>query len=460
MLKPTLAAACLTALASCAVNPTPAFREVQSTIQQRTGHTLFWNRGTAEDQQAAVALHDLLAHPLTQDSALQIAFLNNPSLQATLENIGIAQADLVQAGLLKNPTFSASWRFPNAPGQTDAEYALAQDFLEILLIPLRKKFAAAELQRTQASVAHDILALTADVQIALLRVQAQQQLLDRLNVLRDIHQTSVELAQRQHDAGTMNDLDLANLQATAAQSKLDLDKAHLELTDDREQLNRLLGLWGNDTAWTTASELPPIPTVEVPLDHLEPLAIAHRLDLAARRRSLQSLGLAAGLSSDFRFLSSLKIGIDTEHETDGSRVTGPTLDLELPLFDQGQARIAKLQSHYRQARQEFLQLAINIRSDVRAARDRLTAQRDLALYYQQTLLPLRGNIVRLTLLHYNGMLTGVYELLLAKQNEVDAQRAAIDALRDYWIARTELQRALGGQLPSPATTNPSTGDSQ
>src|SRR6266496_6459990 len=84
------------------VDSNPAFRELANTVHLRTGKRLQWNRGNAEDVQAQAAVASLLKRPLTADSAVQVALLNNHNLQATYEELGIAQADLVEAGLLKN----------------------------------------------------------------------------------------------------------------------------------------------------------------------------------------------------------------------------------------------------------------------------------------------------------------------------------------------------------------------
>jgi cobalt-zinc-cadmium efflux system outer membrane protein len=445
-------------MGGCAVDPGPAFQGASALAHDHTGYQVTWNQNTDDDRQAAAAVRQLLSHDLTTASAVQIALLNNPGLQATFENIGIAQADLVQAGLLRNPQFAASWRFPDrAPSQTDAEYSISQNFLDLLIIPLRKKVAAADLQRTQASVAHAVVTLVAAVKEACYRVQAQQQLISRLELIVDMNHTAAQLATRQHAAGTINDLTLANHEIIYSQSQLDLTQAHMALTADREKLTRLLGLWGPDAAWKMTADLPAIPEHEIPLDHLESLAIRQRLDFAAQRQSVEALGHALGLSEDFRYLATVTVGVSTEHSSDGQNVTGPTLDLELPIFDQGQARIARLQGQYRQARRELIQMAIDIRSDVRETRDRVVAERDLARFYGRTLLPQRIKILQLTQLQYNGMLMGVYDLILAKQNEMTTEYAYIQAWRDYWISRAQLESAVGGRLPAPApATAPAT----
>src|SRR5207248_7843401 len=143
------------ALTGCAhVDPNPAFRELANTVHLRTGKRVQWNRGTAEDAQAQAAVASLLSRPLTADSAVQIALLNNRSLQATYEELGIAQADLVQAGLLKNPVFDGLFRFPDrAPRGPNVELQVTQDFIGILFIPARKRLAASQFEAAKLRVA-------------------------------------------------------------------------------------------------------------------------------------------------------------------------------------------------------------------------------------------------------------------------------------------------------------------
>src|SRR5262249_20874690 len=75
----------------------------------------------------------------------------------------------------------------------------------------------------------------------------------------------------------------------------------------------------------------------------------------------------------------------------------------------------------------------------------VSSRRQVELY-QQELLPGLERIASLTLLQYNAMLLGVYDLLESKQRELESRRASIEALRGYWVARAELERAVGGSL--------------
>jgi cobalt-zinc-cadmium efflux system outer membrane protein len=439
-------------IVGCASLPRSAgFNDVQATVADRTAHVIQWRGQTADDAAVDQAVSELLAHDLTADQAVQIALLNNRALQATFEDLGVAQADLVQAGLLKNPVFAASWRFADrAPSSTNAEYSVTQDFLELFVLPLRKRLAEREFERAKLSVAHQVLQLAAEVKSAFYTAQAREQLIDRLRLIVQINQTAAELANRQRQAGTLNELGQVTQQAAYDQSKLDVAQAESQLATDREHLNRLLGLWGPQTSWKLSNRLPPLPETEIDLQHLESLAMRQRLDLAAAGAELNILQQAVAITQANRGLANLELGIDTEKETDGQHVTGPTLDLQLPIFDQGQAQIARARAQLRQFQRRFEGMAIDARSEVREARDRLVAQRAMAQYYR-VLLPQRVHILELTLQQYNGMLKGAYDLLLAKQNEVATERAYIEAWRDYWIARAQLEQAVGGRLPADSS---------
>jgi outer membrane protein, heavy metal efflux system len=421
--------------------------DVQSTIRQRTGKQVEWQKDIASNNQVRVAIRALLRRTLTLNAAVQIALLNNRELQATFEEIGIANADLIEAGLLRNPVFAGDARFPDRPpSATNVELSIAQEFFEVLVIPLRKKVAAIQLAKTKLRVGDSVLKLAAEVKTAFYELQGEQQLLGRLRAINEANGAAVELAQRQHEAGNINDLDLANQQATYSQSKLDIAETTASMRAGREKLNRLMGTWGEDTAWKIADELPPLPSAGFPQQRLESLAINQRLDLAATKTEIGALVGSLGITKTYRYVGSIEFGVDTEKETDGQRVTGPKWQLELPVFNQGQGRIAKLEAQLRQAERRLESEAVAIRAEVREARDRLIAKRDLASYYRDELLPGRKRILELTLTHYNAMLKSPYDLLLARQNEISAERGYIDALRDYWIARANLEKAVGGKL--------------
>ena len=235
--------ATLIVLGGCAsVNPRPAFDDMGKTVAERSGLHPQWSRTGAEASATEQAVAKLLADPLTVDAAVQIAFLNNSTLQATFEEIGISQADLAQAARVANPEVSGFVRFPSDGSGRNTEFSLVQNVFDIFVQPLRKKVAAAELEQTKLRVANEVLALAAEVKETFLVLQARQQLVSRLVLIRDLTETAAEFAQKQHDAGTINDLELENRTVIHRESKVEVAQAEADVRADRERLNRRLGL--------------------------------------------------------------------------------------------------------------------------------------------------------------------------------------------------------------------------
>lgn len=430
-------------------------KEVEQAITERTGLRAEWIRSQEQGERVQAMIGKALKRPLTAASAAQIALLNNRELQATLAETGISQADLIEAGLLENPSFDGMARFPNMAGVANLEAGLAQNFLDLLLLPLRKRVAVAELEATKLRVAAEVLKVIAEAKEALYTVQADQLLADRFKALVGTNEAALDLAQRRHDAGNIPDVDLANDQATYSQSRLEVAKISLELAVNREKLNRLLGLYGDQTRWETARALPPLPAHEVPWSGLETLAVQQRFDLAAAQTNLSVLLTSLKLSRTYRYLGVLELGVSSERDTDRTVVTGPTVRLSLPIFNWGQGKLAKLRAQLEQAESNFEAMAINVRSEVREANARVHGQREVTEFYRDVLLPERKTALDLTQLQYNAMQIGAANLLLEKQHELEAERGYAEAWRDYWIARAMLERAVGGSFSYSSSSSSS-----
>ncbi|MEI9898448.1 MAG: TolC family protein [Chthoniobacter sp.] len=429
----------------------PPFHPVEKAVSERTGVAVRWQQDAAARDEALAQVRGILKKPLTVQSAVQIALLNNRDLLAAFEDVGVSAADLREAGFWKNPSIDLSIRFPDrAPSLTDAEEGVAFDLLDLLMLPLRRRVAADQLAAAQLRVAGEALRVVAEVKAEVYWLQGENALLAHRKTIVDISATALDLSQRQHGAGNITDLALTEQQSTYNNARLAFAMAENEQREHREKLTRLLGLWGADTAWKLADALPALPESDVPLRGLESLAVAQRLDLAAAHAELSGVVRALGLTKSYRYIGALEFGVDTERNPDRSSVTGPTFRLELPLFNQGQARVAKGEAELRRAERKLEGLAIDIRSDVRALHDKLAALRDTVRFYQSEIVPTQRAVTAGMLLQYNGMLTGNYALFIARAEQIDAEQKSIEALRDYWLTRAELERAVGGNLrPRP-----------
>lgn len=449
-------------LVGCAtLRPGAGFDTVTELVAARSpGRSIVWNQGTPADGEAAARVRSLLAQELPLDAAVQIALLNNRTLQAVYEELGIAQADLVQAGLLENPILAADVRFPTAEGAAiGAGLGLAQEFIALLQIPLKKRVAESAFEEAQLTASAAVIELVTTVKRAFYRLQGAQQLLELRRTVVEATALSADVARSQHDAGNITSLALATERVLHEQARADVARADTEVTEDHEELTGLMGLWGEDTAWRIAPRLPELPRGDVAPEGLETLAVSQRLDLAAARQRIQGILLARDLTRRFRFGPAGALGVAAEREVDnGVWSVGPSIEVPVPIFDQGQARLAGQSAELRQHEHEHAALAVTIRSQVRRARTRMAHARALAEHYWTTLLPLRVQVLRQTQLEYNAMVASVFQLLVAKRDEIDAGRGYIEALRDYWVARCDLESAVGGELvlvePPPASAVP------
>ena len=438
-------------ITGCAQVPKEAgFGDVEKLVHQRIDYRLHWNQGSAEDEQVARAIEDLIKKELSVDAAVQIALLNNQQLQATYEDLGITQADVVEAGLLENPVFFGQARFPDkSPSMTNLEFEVTQNFLNILMLPARKKLAAMQFEEVKLRVADEVLKLADDVRAAYYQTLGASQIKQMRQHIAEAAGASYEMARRIYAAGNISDLNLASEQGHYEQARMDYAESTTIVVETREQLIRLMGLWGAQTKWKVPGMLPDVPAEEIALEHLESLAIKNRLDLASARQEVEVLAQALGVTLDWRWIGKADVGISTERDPDGQWVTGPSLTLELPIFNQRQADIARLEARLRQGQKRLAAQAVNIRSEVRSLRSRLMMQRHLVEHYKKVMIPLQERIVNLTLQEYNYMLTGVFDLLIAKQKEFDNYQKYIETVRDYWITRAQIQRVVGGRLPDP-----------
>ena len=451
-------------LAGCANVPREAgFDQVQRDVQERVGQRIVWDRGTEADAQVREHVRALLDRPLNADSATQIALLNNRQLQATYEDLMVAQADLVGAGLLRNPIFDAEVKFAEGGGGTNLDLAVVFEFLDVLFIPARKRLAASAFDQAKLRVAGAAVELAGRVRQALYSAQAMEQRLELRRTVLEAAEAGHLFAQRLHAAGNITDLDLAHERAAHEQAKLDVASTEMQVKQSRERLNVLMGLWGNDTQWKLDARLPEPPREEVAIDRIESKAVEKSLELAVQRRELTTAAQRLGLSRSMGLLSEGEVGIAAEREAEGDWALGPAFSVPIPLLNQGQPAVAAAQAELRRSQNQLVATAVEVRSKARVARDRLLAARDRATYLRSVMLPLRRQITEQTQRQANAMQVSAFQLLAAKQQEIETGVQYIDALEEYWQARAALALILSGGAASSesfiTTSSPGMGSS-
>jgi len=435
----------LISLSGCAtLTPQLGFKEVNETFTTRSGNYLYWNTGSTEDEKVAQELSKLLSKELTSDSATQIALLNNKSLQATYQNLGIAQADLIEAGLFPNPIFSGEVRFPSAG--PNLELSVVQSFIKIFEIPLRKKMAQSQFDEAKIEVIERALLLAYETQKTFYEYQASEQLLEMARTALAALEASKDLATRLHNAGNITDLDLAQEQSNFESLKVEVTTHEEELILLREKLNSLLGLETEKTNWKIAGRLPD-PTL-VKIDDAEKEALANNLTLAKARLKLLTLATSLNIEEKFRIFDESELGVSGAKEAEGKWGFGPAFSFPLPFFSQGRTQIYRANAQLQQQHDLSVDMQIKIQSRLRSLLKRLRLSEARLVQYKKTLLPLQAKVVAETQKQYNAMLAGAFQLIEAKHKQIETGKDYLEALRSYWLLRSELESALSGLVPS------------
>lgn len=418
------------------------YEDVRRTTADRIGRDVRWrylDGGGAVEKRT----REILSKPLTANAAVDLALLRNDALQAAFEDLGVARAALVQALALPNPSAEVGVRF-HSSSRPEITLRALESLSGLVFLPLRNGVAHSRLEAAKASVVASILDLAFDARKTFYEYQAAAEILELRRTVLETTRASFEAALAIHQAGNATDLALANERALYEEARISHELAEAAATTAREKLLALIGLSGSRADWTIELRLEEPPAKELPTESLENHAIERSLDLRIVRHRLEAAAKKANLSRVEGLLPDLRVGAEAEREEEWA--IGPSAVVTIPLFYQGQGEVDAALSDIRRQQASYKNTAVRIRAAARSARARLAAARTRAGYYGSVLVPLRQQIVNDTQLEYNAMSVGVFQLLQAKREQIETARAYVEQLRDYWIARSEVEELEAGRL--------------
>jgi outer membrane protein TolC len=418
------------------------FDSMNQITQNRGTGELTWIKTPKEADESKIRVNALLKEPLTQENAIRITLINNRALQQTYERIGIAQSDLVQAGLMSNPLLGYS--VGHGSGISKSGVTLELAFLDLLWIPLRRELGGIALEETKLSVGDAVLQSVRDAKKRYIDAQVAQELVRLDEDVLKSNEASVQLAIRQYTAGNLSKRNLLKIQDEYSHARLESIRLNRENALAREVLNKILGLYGEETYYTLAKEPLSLGTQPIENGSLERVAIAQRLDLAAAKKRVEYAAKEAGYTENTALLNEVTVELGSEKSTGESRLNSVGVKIPIPIFDMGQARLSRTQSLYNQSVQHLVELAINIRSEVREAYATTRYNYDIAHEYQDSI-DKNHDILEQTQLYYNGMLDGIYELLSDQRRYSDVKMESVKAVGEYLKAQADLTYTLGGE---------------
>jgi outer membrane protein TolC len=418
------------------------FGAVEQIARERLQKDVKWPRDDGERDSIRSAVKGLLASPLSADNAVQTALLNNLGLQATYAELGIAEADLVQAGRMMNPHFA--YLRTSEGGARKLEWALMFPIVDLLTIPLRTRIEGRRFEQVKLAVAGRMLDVATNTRNAWIEAVAAEERVRYLEQVKLAAEASSDLASRMERAGNFNRLDRMREEVFHAETSAQLARARQGAVAGRERLTRLMGFSGDDVVFTLPERLPELPADTLGPRGLEARAMTERLDVRAAALETESLAGSLGLTRATRFVNVLELGPAATKEDPEPWKRGFEVSLQLPLFDWGGARVSKAESIYMQALHRVAETAVNARSEVREAYSAYQTAYDAAKRYRDEIVPLRKKIAEENMLRYNGMLISVFDLLADAREQVGAVISYIETLGDFWRSESDLQAAFNG----------------
>ncbi len=410
----------------------------------------------------------LLAKPLDADAAVRIAILQNRELRAVLRDVGVARGRVLQAGLLPNPLVEAEF----VP-ERDSLLALRveYDLKGAVLAPLRAQAFAPELEVARYRAAQGVIELGYQVRAAVYRVQSTTQRLQIAQRVLDGFAAARDATEAMHAAGNVANLERASREAAYQKARVVVAELELEAANEREDLHQRLGVFGAQTNWTLASGLPEAPKTLALPDALEAAVLRANLAMHETRHELEGLARKAGVARIDGLLPDLSVDAhalltDTQDGTAGGNPRGwrfgAGVTMGLPVFNRNQGTSLSLEAQFDAGLERYLGAAVELRSEARKARARVVSAHARARQYQEVIVPAQRVVTDETLLQYNAMQVGIYQVLAARREALEVDLAEVEMRREYWTARALLDALLAGARPgsgaAPRVRMPASGE--
>ncbi len=434
------------ALNGCATfSKDSGFGSVEKSIKDHAGKDVQWIKSDADQHKVDQRIKELLQIQLSVDDAVQVALFNNKGLQASFYELGISEADLVQAGRLPNPRFAML--YAKNGGEYKIEQALTFNIFSLVTMPKAKEIEGRRFEQTQRQTILEVLRLANETRKAYYIAVAADQGERYMQQVMTAAESSAELARRMKQAGNWSALDQAREQGFYADAALGYARAKQSRINAYEQLTKLMGLWGQQTQFKLPDRLPDLPEIAEEQGNIEQMAMEQRMDLQTMKLQTEALAKQLGLTKTTRFINVLEFGPARVLEGRRSEPykNGFEIAFELPIFDWGDARVARAEAVYMQAVNQVAETAINARSEVRESYTRYRSSHDIARHYRDEIVPIRKRISDENLLRYNGMLISVFDLLADARSQVASVNSYIESLRDFWLSQSDLEMSLIGK---------------
>lgn len=426
------------------VQPETDFGKVSDIAQARHDTRPLWVQTQADEAFVKSEVQAILARGVTMRDAVRLALINNPGVQARFEEIGVGKAELVQAGLPRNPSVAALFGFPLFSGGPLASLA-AQAMVSIsdlAEIKDRTAKAQAELEREVLTVGRDAMIAARDAKLAWLELAYAKR---GVALATDVAAQANKLvtASRQYRSfGLTDEGRMAALEAASAKALLEVSELKARAAIAKARLARLMGVTAPfDIAGPVPEASLPLPDSAKATDY----ALTNNLSVQAAAYLIQAARSGKELEK-VRWLKDFEFGVDYDYDIEGNRTLGPGASLKLPIFDQNQAQRAKAAYRLRQAERLHQEAKAEAREDVQRALEDAELARQTADAFASGVIPPAERAAAWAGKYAQAMQLSELDALTAKLELLHARLKHDQALMQEQAALVRLEYALGGPL--------------
>lgn len=418
----------------------------QDEIAQFTDSELMLKRSSEDVARAEAIVEKLLAEPLSEQGAVQIAMANSPAFQTVLARHMADTADAAQSGRIPNPVFS----FERVTQGAELEIGRLLSFglLDLVTLPQRQRIAASRVAIAQINLSNAVIEEVLSVRRAWVEAIASSQNLEYAHQVFDSAEASAELAYRMESVGNFSRLDRARQQSFYNDAGTQLAVAQHAQTAAHEHLIRKLGLSDEQAEQLQLpARLPSVPATALTPEMVSQVASDERLDVKLATAMLTAAARAQGLNNLTGF-TDVEAGLRRDTLFDaGERSTaeGYEIEIRIPLFDWGGLRREAMNARTLAAANRLEATRLEAASSLREAYSAYRTAHEVARLYEEEIIPLQEVIAEESVLRYNGMLIGVFELLADSRRQITTVQGAIDANRQFWMADAALHASIIGK---------------
>lgn len=442
-----IAFAAILSLCGCVSVPqTLPFEGVSQVVKERSGLKVSWHVNGSNHPDVKKRVEKLLEKPLTSTTAVEISLLNNPNLQAAYAQLGIAQADLIQAGLIENPSFGTLFRFPQGAGSVSLDFDLVFNFLNIFTRSLRESIAASRFEEVQLKMIKLTLDLAARTREAYFQAQAARQKEDLFKRSLTYEEAAFTTQKELRKAGNISELNFSKERASYEQDKIDSIEVKARTHEEISKLTLLMGLCEHSRKVIFSKDTFKESHQEVDLNNIEGRALCASIDLAMIKQRLETLAREHKITNIKALVPDFKAGGLAEREEHEWKF-GPSFEFTVPVFDQGQAAKSRISYQVRALQEEYRHKTLQIRSRAQMLKHKFFNVKKRIYAFEKNLLPAHQSVADETLFHYNAMQVSVFDLLNAKKQQIQAEQNYLQALLEVCLVRTQIQQLLHGSLP-------------